>query len=290
MRNLTIKREKSFVASLVKMRVYIEDYTTNDLVINDVPCRKIGEIKNGEEKTFMIGDNPAKVFVIADKLSKNYSNEFYNIPAGTEDIFLSGKNKYNPANGNAFRFDGVTDEDVLANRKKGTKKGIIILIIAMLVGFALGFIKGYDPLPEGTGAAQVFADSGITITLTDEFVEQDYSGYDVCFESKDVAVFAFTEDFETYPELKEYSIKEYGELTIEYGDFDSDVKIQEQDGLTYFEFTFDDDETEEHYKYLACVYKTDDAFWVVQFTTDTADYDSYRSDFVEWAKSVEFTE
>lgn len=284
MRNLTIKREKSFVASLVKMHVYIEDYTTNDLVINDVPCRKIGDIKNGEEKTFMIDDNPAKVFVIADKLSKNYSNEFYNLPAGNEDIFLSGKNKFNPANGNAFRFDGVTDEESLANRKKGTKKGIIILVIAMIVGFVLGFVKNYNPLPEGTGADKAFTDSGVTITLTDEFIEQDYSGYDFCYESEDIAIFAFSEDFETYPDLKDYTVKEYGELTIEYGEFGSDVKLQEQDGLNYFEFVSDE------YKYFACVYKTEKAFWVIQFATDTVQYDSYRSDFDEWARTVEFAE
>ena len=51
MRNLTIKREKSFVGSLVKMKIYIEDLTSNEININNTPCRKIGELKNGEERT-----------------------------------------------------------------------------------------------------------------------------------------------------------------------------------------------------------------------------------------------
>ena len=91
MRKLTIKRTKSFVACLMKMKVYIEDHVAGEIFINNIPCRKIGEIKSGEEKTFEIGDQPAKVFVIADKLSKNYCNEFYEIPGGQEDIYLSGK-------------------------------------------------------------------------------------------------------------------------------------------------------------------------------------------------------
>lgn len=49
MRNLTIKREKSFVGSLAKMKVYIEDPTSNEICINDISCRKIGDLKNGEE-------------------------------------------------------------------------------------------------------------------------------------------------------------------------------------------------------------------------------------------------
>ena len=71
MRNLTIKREKSFVGSLAKMKVYIEDPTSNEISINDIPCRKIGDLKNGEEKTFQIDEQEVKIYVIGDKLSKN---------------------------------------------------------------------------------------------------------------------------------------------------------------------------------------------------------------------------
>ena len=40
------------------------------------------------------------------------------IPAGVEDVYLMGEFKYNPFGGNAFRFHGMTDPRVLANRKK----------------------------------------------------------------------------------------------------------------------------------------------------------------------------
>ena len=51
MRNLTIKRAKSVVACLAKVKVYIEDSFADDLEINGVRCRKLGDLKNGEEKT-----------------------------------------------------------------------------------------------------------------------------------------------------------------------------------------------------------------------------------------------
>lgn len=139
MRTLTIKREKSFVGCLMKMKVYVEDAAAPELQINGVPCRKLGDIKNGEEKSFEIGNNAMKVFVIADKLSKGYCNEFVNIPEGEEDVSLSGRTRFNLFNGNAFRFDGVVDEEVLKNREEGTKKGAPIIIFSVIIGFVIGF-------------------------------------------------------------------------------------------------------------------------------------------------------
>lgn len=139
MRNLTIKRKKKFVACLGKLKVYIEDFQASELIISGVPCRKLGDLKNGEEKTFEIGENAAKVFVIADTLSKDFCTEFYQLSEGQDNIVLTGENYFNPANGNAFRFDNNNSAEVLAARKKGNKKGTVILVIAIIVGFIIGF-------------------------------------------------------------------------------------------------------------------------------------------------------
>ena len=139
MRNLTIQRRKTFVACAMKVKVYIEDATSNEIVIGGVACRKLGDVKNGETKTFQIDNNSARVFVIADKLSKNYCSEFYQLPEGSEDVFLSGKNYFNPLAGNPFRFDNNDNPEVLENRKKGKRVGTIVMIVAMVVGFIIGF-------------------------------------------------------------------------------------------------------------------------------------------------------
>ena len=57
-----------------------------------------------------------------------------------DGIFLTGKNKFHPGAGNPFRFDGVTDPEVLENRTKGNGKGIVILIVSALVGAAVGLL------------------------------------------------------------------------------------------------------------------------------------------------------
>lgn len=140
MRKLTITRRKTFVASMAKMKVYIEDHSASEITINDIPCRKLGDLKNGEEKTFEISEDAAKIFVIADSLSKDYCNDVYELPEGNEDVALTGRNQYNPINGNAFRFDNNTSQLAQATRKRGMKKGVVVQIIAIVVGIILGIV------------------------------------------------------------------------------------------------------------------------------------------------------
>ena len=139
MRNLTIKRTKSFVGCLAKLKVYVEN-PSGDFTINNTLCSKLGELKNGEEKSFPVEEHALKVFVIADKLSKDYCNEFYQLSDGKEDVFLSGQNRFNPANGNAFRFDNNEGDAASTNRRRGTRIGLIILILAVIVGAVAGFL------------------------------------------------------------------------------------------------------------------------------------------------------
>lgn len=137
MRYLTITRKKTFVASLTKIKVYIED-ESNELTIADVPCKKLGEIKNGETVTFEIDERSAKIFVIGDTLSKGYCSEFYQLPDGSEDIQLVGQNKFNLARGNAFIFENNETEEAIAYRKKGFGVGLAVLIAAVAIGAIIG--------------------------------------------------------------------------------------------------------------------------------------------------------
>ena len=287
MRNLTIKRVKSFVGSLAKMKVYIEDPTSNEICINDISCRKIGDLKNGEEKTFQIDEQEVKIYVIADKLSKNYCNEFYHLPAGQEDVFLSGKNKFNPANGNAFRFDNNESEENIANRKRGARKGLLILIVAAIVGAVVGYSITSGLFSDKTPDAKDFSSNGMSISLTDEFIKTDIENYTVAYDSKNVAVFALKEAFALVDGFQNYTLEQYGNLVLKNNNL-SASELQNLDGLTEFEYEFTNPNTKDTYKYFSFVYKADDAFWLVQFATLTENADEYRAQILEWAKTVSF--
>lgn len=287
MRNLTIKREKSFVGSLAKMKVYIEDPTSNEICINDISCRKIGDLKNGEEKTYQIDEQEVKIYVIVDKLSKNYCNEFYQLPAGQEDVFLSGKNKFNPANGNAFRFDNNESEETIASRKRGARKGLLILIVAIIVGAVFGYSITSNLFFNKTPEPKDFSSNGMNITLTDEFVKTDIENYTVAYDSKNVAVFALKEAFALADGLQGYTLEQYGNLVLQNNNL-SASKLQNLEGLTEFEYEFTNPDTKDTYKYFSFVYKADDAFWLVQFATLTENVDEYSPKILEWAKTVSF--
>ncbi len=142
MRNLTIERRKTFVACLMKMKVYVETDGIGELVINGTPCVKLGTLKNGETKTFEISEKAVKIFVICDKVSKEYCNDFYQLPEGKEDVALSGKNKFSLASGNAFVFDNNDNPEAVQNRQKGKRIGTVVLFIAIVVGVVIGFLLG----------------------------------------------------------------------------------------------------------------------------------------------------
>ena len=286
MRNLTIKREKSFVGCLVKMKIYIEDPTSNEMLINDMPCRKIGDLKNGEEKTFQIDEQKAKIFVIAGNLSKSYCNEYYQLPEGQESIFLSGKNKFNPANGNAFRFDNNESEENIANRKRATRKGMLVLIPAIIVG-AVAYLITSALFLNKTPKPKDFSSNGMTITLTDEFTKADVENYTAAYDSKNVAVLALKEEFTLADGSQNYTLEQYGDLVLQNNNLSSS-KIENIEGLTTFEYELTNPDTKDTYKYFSFVYKTNDAFWIVQFATLTENADEYRSKIFEWAKTISF--
>lgn len=141
MRKLTITRTKSFVGCLIDMQVYIETPNTGSIIINGVNCAKLADLKNGETISVNISDNAAKVFVIADSLSKEYCNDFYQLPEGGEDVTLTGRNRFSLLSGNAYIFDNNDNPEAKANRKKNKRKGgwiILLIIILSAIGGVIG--------------------------------------------------------------------------------------------------------------------------------------------------------
>ena len=284
MRYLTIQRNKSFVACLMKVKVYIEDPNSTEIKIQGVSCRKIGELKNGEQQNFMIGDEKLRIYVIADKLSKNYCCDFYEVPEGTENIFLSGACKYNPLSGNAFRFDGIPTEEMKYRRKHGIKKGIAVFAIALVIGIIIGLATTLIPLFVKPDSKE-FTKSGVSITLNEDFAEESIEGFDVTYSSNSMAVFMQKSEFDGDEEFAAMTVDEYCDAVIKANGKNSE--ILHKDGLTYYEFSYISDQSI-NYRYVCFVYKTDDSFWFVQFAVEETNYTLYEDDIFTYAKSVKF--
>ena len=284
MRLLKITRRKSFVGSLVKMKVWIED-PAGDLVIGGVPCRLLGKLKNGEEGSFEIGEDAARVFVIGDKLSRSFCSDFYEIQAGSDEVVLSGVNRFNPATGNAFRFDGNASEEVVANRKKGMRRGLIVLLCCLVVGFAAGFAIGGPAIRAARDKTpKTFSGGGITITLTKAFDKKQINTSPFCAASRDVVLIANKEDL-TGTVYADVTVKEYADTWIRNVAKSSGVAVV-RDGMPTFAYEKTVDGTPTTY---FCVFlKAESVYWVLQFATATRKAESSRSQFLSWAKTATF--
>ena len=287
MRNLTIKRAKRFVGCLGTMKVYIEDPQANDMTINGVTCRMLGTLKNGETKTFSVSEAAAKVFVIAGKLSKGFCNEYYPLPESTEDILLTGKNCFNPAAGNAFRFDGVVDPAVLANRKKTTRKGMIVLIAAVIVGAVVGTVMGGQMVKDMLSAKyepKEYQVADLRIMLTDQFKDFSVEGYTGGFQTRDVAILILQENRNMLEAGGVNSLTQYAKLVQQVNKHNA--PIQEEEHFLYYEYDFHNRTTNEDFHYFVMMYKNPVDFYIVQFAVRQAETENYREQVMEWAKSV----
>lgn len=293
MRKLTIKREKTFVGSLGVMKVYIEDASSDQLqmtvdngeAVEQVSCRLIGEIKNGEEKSFEIQGGALRIFVIADKLSKDFCSECYQLPDGEDEISLSGKNKFNPFAGNPFRFNGNDSKIAVIGRQKGMKRGIIILIACILIGFALGYGISAAIFSALDSVERTFEEGELNITLNEGFDEAHVQGYTAVFLSDDVEIMAFENSFKSF-DSSSLSAKEYATHVMD-GDIELMDGITESGGLVYYTFRgVASDDTP--YVYYVYTYKSSNAYWQIYFAVKESRVRWLADDVAKWAGSVSF--
>ncbi|MBQ8302463.1 MAG: hypothetical protein IJX97_02805 [Clostridia bacterium] len=284
MRNLTVKRDKSFVGCLAKIHIYIED-PSGELTINNVACRKLGELKNGCEATFEIEESATRIFAIADKMSKDYCFDCYYIGEGKGDESLSGRCKFNPAVGNAFRFDGNETVVTASDRKKGAKLGLIVLVASILVGAMLGFGVTSIIFDNINSEEKVFHAGNMSITLNKGFTQQNISGYSAVYASKKVAVFVkYYPDVESFAEL---TAIDFATVLAEDIGLPEDI-VESKGDLTYFSYTGTQSDGK-LYRYYAYSYKDDDDFWLIQFSVKESAAKRYQDDIEKWADSVAFS-
>lgn len=289
MRNLTIRREKSAAASSVPIRIYIEDPDLGDILINGLPCRQLGTLANGEKTTFTIENEEAKLFAIPANQSTDRCGEYLTLPEGENDIFIRGQNHFNPLAENPFQFQGVTDEAVLEYRKKGQKKGVAALagIIAAAV-VLLGVVAAFFLLGD-SGNAKEFTSDGMTITLTEDFEEAVMDGFTAACKSPEAAMFALKEEFTLMEGAEDLTIEEYVDILFQNNPLTAESVLNTEDEIPWFEYSYMDPMEGQTFRYFVAVYKSEDAFWLVQFAAPEALAEEMTPKFHKWAESVSFS-
>ncbi len=154
------------------------------------------------------------------------------------------------------------------------------LVCLLLVGFLL------------TGCAllnntKTYTSNGISVTMDSGFYEKELVSQTVYLESKDAIFTALKEDYASLAAVnitKDSTLKDYTDIVKTVNGMTE--SFTEKDGLIYA--TYEKNVSGKDFFYLVTAYKTDDAFWLVNFACNKKDKAKFEPKFIEWAKTVEF--
>ena len=158
-------------------------------------------------------------------------------------------------------------------------------LILVLLTLSLSFV-GCGETPEETDVWPMSHTSGeITITLTNEFFVIDPENSTARFSSRSVTVTAQKTLFTTLGTSVLTPASYAREVLSTHG---ITAEVYETDSYAYFSFNETVDGAEYYYKDFC--YKSEDAYWVVQFLCPISVRSAYDTQFDVWASTVIFDE
>lgn len=289
MRNLVIKRRKTAPNGRKHMLVYVCD-PMGQTEIHGNPCRLLGTVGNGDIAAFPVEESEVKLYVVPENMGKDTPCEYCCLPAGNTDVFLTGICQFSPFAGHPFHFDGNDRSVAKGHRRKLLLITVVCLVAAAAIGLTSANLVGAYRLQQRNNTPQVFRESGMEITLTQDFRQIDVSdqGFFTGFNSSNTTVYVQREAFADDPSLGFLSLEEYAQLVLSSSEKESGGKPTQQDGLTYYEYTARSPVNGRRYSYFVFFYKGPDAFWMVEFTTLESNGAALRPAYITYAKSVCF--
>ena len=291
MRRLWIERRKASAAAATAMNVYIEAPEEGDVIINDIPCRKLGVVKNGRKKRFTIEEDARKVFIV-HKVGKK-EHPFVQLEEGWDDVFISGTARKKLFRGKSFWVEGMEEVPVQKDPKAAKRLGTLILVLAILLGIGGGVFAGWkisDRLLNGESvvaadaADRTFSAAGLEITLTDAFSEGSVPGYTACYTSGAASVYILREGFDSFEGFADMTLAGYGTMVLGNNGLLDSVELKEEGDRAFFEHHYAAGDRE--YAYHCVLLKGSDAFWLVQIAVPGEAEADYAADVSRWAKSI----
>lgn len=273
MRNLTIRRPKKFTGCAVGALFFIESSEEPERIINGIPCRKLGVVKNGQEAVFSIPDASLTIFSMPPAGNSGIPIDSALIQEGTEDVVLTGEMVVDLGKG-GFHFAGSTPVS------KGAKAAGLARAIGLpiLIGIVIGLLFSVPNLLKLM--PKTFSVSGMEVTLTRQFSQSSEDGFDVCLDSSVAAVLGLKESFSLLDGVEDFSEEDYLEL-VQYAN-DMEYDIHNDRSHPYFVYRDGD------YRYYCFGCKTDDAFWLVQFIIENEKVSTMEPRVFKWADTLHF--
>ncbi len=131
--------------------------------------------------------------------------------------------------------------------------------------------------------SKTFQQDEMSITLSSVFEETSVENYTSAYDSPDIAVLTVREDFSLFEGI-DLTLNQYAELVISTNG--RSCYVIEENGLTYF--IYEETVNSTNYMYFVSVYKSDSAYWIIQFACESEKYDELKDAIIKYAKSVTF--
>ena len=181
---------------------------------------------------------------------------------------------------------------VIKTKRRYTMKKILALITCLVLAFCMVACSMSDLLDVAESAMEKkdFTVGKLTITLHEGFAPlENKEGYDEILGYNKVIVMFLKEDIGSIQGYENTTLDEYAALVLKANKDFEPGELKKEDGLTYFEYKFFNEEENATYKYMTVMFEQGEGiFWTVQFATFEKDYSSKKADMTEWAKSVKF--
>ena len=166
-------------------------------------------------------------------------------------------------------------------------KALVSLSLFVLLSLILSGCRAPGLL--GQGPAQTFTKEGLSITLTSAFSEQELDTQTAYYVSQNAVVTTLKEEFSLLQKAgisTDGSLADYAQVVINNNQIDS--RVLEEEGLTCF--TYEKLVGEKNISYYATVFRDTTAYWLVQFGCETSQFEQLKPQFMEYAKTVTFTQ
>lgn len=169
-----------------------------------------------------------------------------------------------------------------AAKDNSIKKYIIILAVFVLIGAGILLVLKF--MPEKPAEEKSFTTEDFSITLTDSFKQEQYESFTYAFSSKNIVVLASKEEFSLFEDKEIMTEQEYAQLIIDTNKLEASVSKGEN-GIIYFMYEAKGDDV---YTYFATTHKTDDSYWLIQFSGPKDKFVNYEEQVKQWAASISF--
>lgn len=125
----------------------------------------------------------------------------------------------------------------------------------------------------------------LTITLSDDFVETDMTGFDAYYKSEQV-LFSAVEETEEELQYAGYEIANlngYCQELLHQNNVSEDELIKRGD---YYYFTHNAIKSGAKYTYVHCILEGHNSYWNCEFVCKAKDYDNLKKQIFKWADSI----